>query len=238
MFRFSTPTPDPVPLGDAQRRVATALAEAILPGSDAVPPADEATVARTAQVVDHLSPWATRLWTTALGLLDRAAVLSTGRRFHKLPHHRQQALLARWERDPVLRAPLGLIAFAFKFTHFDTRDVYESLGGRLNVVQNMEDPPWLAQFVEATDWDPDEEIECEVVVVGTGAGGAVVGKELAERGYAVCFVEEGGHRGHPVPEDLEPLVPLSDVEEGFGVAPGDGLVPHAWAPSSGVMACR
>jgi choline dehydrogenase-like flavoprotein len=31
------------------------------------------------------------------------------------------------------------------------------------------------------------------VVVGTGAGGAVVGRELAERGYAVAFVEEGEH---------------------------------------------
>lgn len=30
-----------------------------------------------------------------------------------------------------------------------------------------------------------------IVVVGTGAGGAVVGRELAEKGYAVVFLEEG-----------------------------------------------
>ncbi len=35
--------------------------------------------------------------------------------------------------------------------------------------------------------------EAEVVVIGTGAGGAVVGRELAERGLAVVFVEEGEH---------------------------------------------
>ena len=34
-------------------------------------------------------------------------------------------------------------------------------------------------------------VECDVVVVGTGAGGAVVGRELAEAGLAVVFVEEG-----------------------------------------------
>lgn len=193
MFKLSAPEIAPGALTEEQRRVAVALAEAILPGGETIRPGDERTVTRTEQVVDHVSPWATRLWVAALGLLDRAALLSTGRRFHKLPHRRQQALLARWEKDPILRAPLGAVAFAFKFTHFDTRDVYESLGGRLNVVQHEEQPPWLSQIVEATDWDPDEEIECEVVVVGTGAGGAVVGKELADRGYAVCFVEEGQH---------------------------------------------
>lgn len=37
--------------------------------------------------------------------------------------------------------------------------------------------------------------DADVVVVGTGAGGAVVGTELAEAGHDVLFVEEGGH--HP-----------------------------------------
>ena len=42
------------------------------------------------------------------------------------------------------------------------------------------------------------DVECDVVVIGTGAGGAVVGHELAERGHAVVFVEEGQlyHRHH------------------------------------------
>src|SRR6185312_3175586 len=37
----------------------------------------------------------------------------------------------------------------------------------------------------------DLAVECDVVVIGTGAGGAVVGRELAEAGLAVVFVEEG-----------------------------------------------
>jgi choline dehydrogenase-like flavoprotein len=39
--------------------------------------------------------------------------------------------------------------------------------------------------------DADLAVECDVVVVGTGAGGAVVGRELAEAGLAVVFVEQG-----------------------------------------------
>jgi len=45
------------------------------------------------------------------------------------------------------------------------------------------------------DYRNGEQHEAEVVVVGTGAGGAVVGAELAEAGRDVLFVEEGGY--HP-----------------------------------------
>ena len=43
------------------------------------------------------------------------------------------------------------------------------------------------------DYRRGEMHEAEVVVVGTGAGGAVVGAELAEAGRDVLFVEEGGN---------------------------------------------
>ncbi len=43
------------------------------------------------------------------------------------------------------------------------------------------------------DYQKDQTFDCDVVVVGTGAGGAVVGAELAEAGYDVVFVEEGGY---------------------------------------------
>lgn len=192
MFDLRPTDPDSAAVPE-ERRVALALAEAIIPGGAGIRPADELTLKLTEEVTDHVSPWATKAFRAAMGLLDRAAVLSTGRRFHKLDRARQQRLLQKWEQDPVLRGPLTAVAFAFKFTHFDTPEVYRSLGGKLNVVQNLEQPRWLSGITPATEWDADEEIECEVVVVGTGAGGAVVGKELADRGYAVVFVEEGGH---------------------------------------------
>ena len=193
MFQLDYTKTDAGPLGADTRKVALALAEAIIPGSPTVRPADERTLRTTLEVCEHISPWATRIFASFVNILDRAAVLWTGKRFHHLDRHEQQTLLSKWDSDPVLRGPLGAIAFGLKFTHFDTRDVYESLGGRLNVVTRMEQPRWLSQVAEAKDWDEADDIECEVVVVGTGAGGAVVGKELADRGYAVCFVEEGKH---------------------------------------------
>ncbi len=45
------------------------------------------------------------------------------------------------------------------------------------------------------DYRKEQEFHADVVVVGTGAGGAVAGAELAEAGLDVLFVEEGGY--HP-----------------------------------------
>lgn len=50
-------------------------------------------------------------------------------------------------------------------------------------------------YVDGIGIKSDQIIECDVAIIGTGAGGAVVGKELAEKGYSVVFLEEGAY--HP-----------------------------------------
>ena len=49
----------------------------------------------------------------------------------------------------------------------------------------------MRERVQRDQLGGDLAVECDVVVIGTGAGGAVVGRELAEAGLAVVFVEEG-----------------------------------------------
>jgi len=173
-------------------RAALALAEAIIPGSASIPAADEATVARAHEVVQAFHPSLPRAWSIAQATLAAAAIGQTGRAFDALSVARQEALIRQWEDDPILKMPLALVALVYKFVHFDQRSVYETLGGKLNVVGALETPRWLRQIHRADEWDGGE-VECEVVVVGTGAGGGVVGRELADRGFAVVFVEEGDH---------------------------------------------
>jgi choline dehydrogenase-like flavoprotein len=183
------------PRGDltaSERRAGVALVEAIIPGSRSIPAADEATFDRTEELLSELHPTLARAWNLALRGIDAAAVAYVGRPFHALGAREQDELVTRWQRDPVLRGPMGLAALVYKFVHFDRRDVYATLGGQLNVVSNLEQPRWLSQVHRADAWK-DGDLECDVVVVGTGAGGGVVGRELADRGHAVVFLEEGEH---------------------------------------------
>jgi choline dehydrogenase-like flavoprotein len=191
----SPPTPrwpDETHLRGFQYRAALALAEAIIPGAATIVPADEATVARAHDVVQAFHPGLARAWRVAQATLAAAAIAQTGRPFDALSAARQEMLIRRWEDDPILKTALGLVALVYKFVHFDREVVYGAMGGKLNVVEALETPRWLRQIHRAEEWAGGE-LECDVVVVGTGAGGAVVGRELADRGFAVVFVEEGEH---------------------------------------------
>ncbi|MGZ6081433.1 MAG: gluconate 2-dehydrogenase subunit 3 family protein, partial [Myxococcaceae bacterium] len=91
-------------------RATLALAEAIIPGTSTIPGADDNTVREVTELVSRMSPKLARAWTSANRALDAAARLRTGRPFHALSAARQDALLARWERDPLFRTPLALIS--------------------------------------------------------------------------------------------------------------------------------
>src|SRR5262245_22145832 len=67
----------------------------------------------------------------------------------------------------------------------------------------------------------------DVVVVGSGAGGAVVAAELARDGRSVLVLEEGGHYA---PEEYSRLTPTQNFrrlarESGMGLALGVGDTP-------------
>jgi choline dehydrogenase-like flavoprotein len=170
-------------------RASLALAEAILPGSAEIPAADEQTVEAVEAVVRELHPQLVHAWRFAHRALDAAAIARTGRRFHRNSAAVQDALLNRWERDVVLGRPLGFLALVYKMVHFD-RVATRAMATSLDVIRTLEQPRWLAQVQSADGWS-EGDIECDAVVVGSGAGGAVVGRELVDRGHAVVFLEEG-----------------------------------------------
>jgi choline dehydrogenase-like flavoprotein len=173
-------------------RSALALARALLPGSARIPAADAESVRRAEVVVTSLAPWLAKPWSAAQRVLDLAAIARTGRRLSSLDDAAAEKLVRAWQHDPVLRQPLNVASIVYKLAHFDRPEVVRAMGGRPNVAGNLDKPRWLAQIHGADDWTGDD-LEMDAVVVGTGAGGAVVGYELAERGFAVGFVEEGEH---------------------------------------------
>jgi len=183
----------PIPQrSDTVDESALALARALIPGSAAIPGADAASVRRAEEVVATIAPGLARSWAIAQRTLDAAAIARTGRRLRTLSPEQADEVVRAWQRDPILRLPLGLVSVVYKLVHFDQPHVVAAMGGRSNMAGNLDRPRWLSQIHKTDEWRGGD-VECDVVVIGTGAGGAVVGRELAERGYAVAFVEEGEH---------------------------------------------
>jgi choline dehydrogenase-like flavoprotein len=179
------------PYGPSEWAAAMALAEAMIPGGRTVARADERTLEDSVALLEHTFPQLSKVWGKSALFFDHLAILGSGKRFRDLDHAGQEAMLRRWEESPALRGPLTAFMMAVKMTHFDRREVYEGMGGKLNVVPSLEPARWLSQVIDAGTYEGDRDVECDVVVVGTGAGGAVVGRELADKGHAVVFVEEG-----------------------------------------------
>lgn len=192
MKAFDLFSPKTTALTESQRRMALAFAEAILPNSTTIKGADERSLDRMIHYINLLGPAATQTWLRTQQVMDAAAIASKGRRFRDLSAQTQQELLRTWEGNPAMRVPLSLLAMGYKLSHFDGDDVYAAMGGtRLKMVPDPV-PRWTENIFEGHDWD-EGDVECDVVVVGTGAGGAVVARELAHKGYGVCLVEEGKH---------------------------------------------
>lgn len=183
--------PKPIALDRATARAALALAQAMIPPGAVIPGASERTVRDAAAFSAEMSGGSPALFRALVTILDWRATLSTGRPFHRLSHDAQEALLEKWTTAPVMRWPLFALGGIIKSAHFDNAEVYAAYGQDYVKGGPPEPARWLQQVQSADSWEDDEPIECDVVVVGTGAGGAVVGKELAEQGHAVVFVEEG-----------------------------------------------
>ena len=125
--------------------------------------------------------------------LDVQSWLTTRRSFADAPPAKRLAILEGWRRgDPVRRLMLRALVSPLKMAHFDDPALYQKLGCVYEAERPKQEvkPAYMRDRVHAAHGH-DLAVECDVVVIGTGAGGAVVGRELAEAGLAVVFVEEG-----------------------------------------------
>ncbi len=131
--------------------------------------------------------------------LEAAALLHHRRALSRLSDDKVGSLLERWRQgDYVRRTMLKLLTAPLKVAHYSDPKMYEAVGCRFTAlpVKQAEKPRHMVERVAAAATiDDGETFECDAVVIGTGAGGAVAARELAERGHAVVLLEEGEYHG-------------------------------------------
>ncbi len=195
-------------LSDAERGVLQALAEAAIPPGRVLHGAGEDTLRRTEDFLGELPAGLRRAFRAGLWAVELQAWPRFGHRFSSLPPGRRLEALAAWHAHEATRLMLRGLLAPLKVVHFESQAAYDALGLRFTVpppAQEERPPRWREQILPAGEQGGDVELECEAVVVGTGAGGAPVAAELASRGVAVLMLEEGRYhgradfRGRPVP---------------------------------------
>jgi choline dehydrogenase-like flavoprotein len=182
-------------LTERQRRTLIAVAEAALPAGRVFPGAGARTVDKVERFLGQLPEVAGTATGALLAALDADSLVRHLRPFAALSPEDRLDLLQRWRHGGLARrSAVRALVTPLKIAHFDDPEFYRHIGCVYELERARPEikPAWWKERVHAAaDLGGDLAVECDVVVVGTGAGGAVVAKELAEAGAAVVMLEEG-----------------------------------------------
>ncbi|CAN5203981.1 GMC family oxidoreductase [soil metagenome] len=181
-----------------ESKIGLALARAALPAGTFLEGGGEATLDRLAVWLKQTSETGARGTKALLWAAEAAAVPIAGRPMSMLDPARAAQVLESWQASPshAQRAFVRLLLTPIKAAHFDDPKMFEHVGCRHgSTLAPVRDEPakWMRQVTNGSEVDDDLALECEVVVVGTGAGGAACAHELATRGHAVLLLEEGDY---------------------------------------------
>ena len=190
-----------------------AAGETLFPSGGEVPvSADDADVPGYMDRWFALLPKQQRGLLKLLYILLEQAPLASGfhiRRFSGLTAKKRSALLARWEKSRFYykRMLVTSLRTVFSLAYLDHPDVHEALGIKDRKTCQPTKSTHLAPdncgkgaLLDLDDHGRDVTVEADVVVVGTGAGGAVAAKTLAEAGLDVVVLETGPFRR---PEEVD-----------------------------------
>ena len=132
-----------------------------------------------------------------LNLVEEGSRLRYLRPLSKLQEKKRLDYLNRFWLKATLpkRLTFRLLTIVLKASYLDDPVIFDGIGleYRKPVVKKGKQPRWRKQILHGRHMEHNHTMEAEVVVVGTGAGGATVAHELARKGNAVVMVEEGDY---------------------------------------------
>ncbi len=178
-------------------KILSALADALIPASEKIPERPgEVGVVESVQATlksSHFTIcWAFRV---ALFFLQVSAI------FYRLNFHQFTSMSQPLQRDYLhwlkkrrllfTRLLQRLLEVYVLTSYYASEKISSRIGYRMKLPNKVPSRDLYGEgLIFSTDRDIEEEVD--VCVIGSGAGGAVMAKELAERGVRVVLIEEGG----------------------------------------------
>ncbi|MBL4636875.1 MAG: hypothetical protein JKY56_23690, partial [Kofleriaceae bacterium] len=161
-------------------RILLALAEVATPAGAHVQIPGEFLLAQVDEIVGDLyGPNGQGLYRALLQSVEMAAIPLSGRRLSSLPRDKRAEVLARLHNG-AMHWPLRAVTAPIKAAQARHPQLLRAIGATSPQLPVAREPQrWHSQVVDARTLEQDEELEVDVVVVGTGAGGAPVAAALA-----------------------------------------------------------
>jgi choline dehydrogenase-like flavoprotein len=183
-----------------ERRQLRAICDAIIPSGGSIPEGalDVQVPERIEEWLARFSPASRRLVRAMIGGYSLTPLLSSKLRpFARLSTEQREAWASRSDhaRNRLRRDAFAGLHTLVTIAYASSPQVRERLGWDGAPLKPL-DPATLAPppSLPVTQWPDvrDDDVQCDVVVVGSGAGGALAAHELVHAGLRVVVVEEGG----------------------------------------------
>src|SRR5262245_43369302 len=159
-----------------ERELLQAVARTALPGGEVFPRAGAWTAAKLDGFLATVPAAVRTMFRTVLWAIEAHALVKYQASFAKLYPSQQQKLLESWHSgDAARRLSLRALLTPLKIAHFNDPSVYAEIGCSFRE-EPKEAKAQLRGVLAARDLGRAT-LECDVVVVGTGAGGAACAAE-------------------------------------------------------------